>query len=165
MPIVFSPLDFLSDIAPKFLVKQLVTKDLTLNRTVLSMLARTGFMSKKTLEDVALKVIRQYKSSYKAEIADGASAVEALDEVLNGKRLMVQRVQNAIVSEVSQEIKNSYAGDFFIWLPSTANEPDPLHQLNYGKKFRIRTALELPGERFGCQCGMKILVPGTELDL
>lgn len=66
--------------------------------------------------------------------------------------------------QVAGEIKDRYEGEFYIWLPSDAEEPDPEHQLNYGKKFQVGEG-EMPGDRFGCRCGMEILVPETKLDL
>lgn len=122
------------------------------------------FISKKTIEKVALKTVKQYKKRFKNEKESGLSASAAKEAALADKKLMVNRVQSAIVLEVSQEIKKEYLGEFYIWLPSNAQEPDPEHQLNYGSTFQVGKG-EMPGERYGCLCGMDILVKGTKLDI
>lgn len=126
------------------------------------MLSVSGVLSKKKVEEVAIRVIRSYKETFKEEIKDGSSKTEALDEALNGKKLMVQRVQNLAVFEVGKQVKRAYRGERYEWLPSSASEPDPLHQLNYGKRFWVGRG-EMPGDRYGCQCGMRILVDENQL--
>lgn len=164
MSIVFQPIDVLRKVAPKALVKRLVTDRLTLNQTVATMLRRSGVLSKKTLEKIAANVIAQYKDSLAVRLDSGMTRAEALEETLAGKALMVQQVQGAIVQEIAKDLKAKYRGERYEWLPSTAEEPDPLHQLNYGKKFRIGKG-EMPGDRFGCKCGMHILTDDDKLEL
>ncbi len=164
MAIKFLPLEFIAKVAPKKTVEKLVTKKLTLNRATLTMLSKAEVLTKPTLEKIALKVIKGYKKTYANEVDSGASAAAALEETLNGKKLMVQRVQNAVVHEVSREIQDTYFGEFYEWLPSTAETPDPIHQLNYGLKFQLGVG-EAPGDRYGCMCGMNILVEENQLSL
>jgi len=168
MSVTFLPSNVAKKLAPKKLVERLVTNDLTLNRTVLSMLSKSGLLGKAELEEVALRVIKGYKKSLKEETKEGSSKAEALPTILNDKKLMVQRVQGLAVFEVGQQVKRAYEGERYEWLPSNANEPDPLHQLNYGKRFWVGIGDangEDPGDRFGCQCGMRILVKEEELFL
>lgn len=162
--IEYLPTDLLRRMASKKQAKRLVTKELTLNRAALSALAKTSMLSKKKIEELALRVIKDYKARYKEELADGLTKSAALDETLNGARLMVQRVQDSVVHEIAKDIKRNYRGEFYEWLPSDAEEPDPLHQLNYGKKFQIGKG-EMPGDRWGCKCGMNILVEEKKLDI
>jgi hypothetical protein len=68
------------------------------------------------------------------------------------------------VNEIAKDIKRNYKGEYYIWLPSDAENPDPFHQLNYGKKFKIGRG-EMPGDRYGCRCGMEVLVEETILDV
>ena len=157
MAITFLPNEYLQKAASEKVVKKLVTDDLTLSRAVASSLARTSILSKNKIEKIALKVIKQYKKKYKGELKDGASASAALEDTLNNRRLMVARVQDEIIYEVHQDIKQNYRGEWYEWLPSDAEIPDPLHQLKYGEKFRIGKG-EMPGDRYGCRCGMRILV-------
>ena len=58
-------------------------------------------------------------------------------DILKDPKLLIQRVQNELVFQISNEIKGKYNGEFYEWLPSDASEPDPEHQLNYGKVFQI----------------------------
>ncbi len=83
---------------------------------------------------------------------------------MNDKKLLVNRVQNSMVKQIAVSIKEEYLGEFYIWLPSDAMEPDPEHQLKYGKRFQIGKG-EMPGDRDGCKCGMDILVKEKELEL
>lgn len=157
MTIVHSPSELVKKMAPPAKLKRLVTSDLTLNRAMLSMFSDIDFISKKTLKSVILKAIKVYKNRFETEAVSKATA-------LAGKKLLVQRVQNAIVKQLSSEIKESYRGEFYKWLPSSAATPDPLHQLKYGKTFKVGDG-EMPGDRFGCRCGMQLLVKGDKLDL
>ena len=154
MAIRFSPTEFLKKALPEKQVAKLVTQKLTLNKAAVRALG-TDVLSKRTLERVALKVIKSYKATYEEK---------TLAETLNDKALMIQRVQNAAAWEVSQEIQAKYEGEFYIWIPSDADEPDPEHQLNYGKKFKFGVG-EAPGDRYGCRCGSEILVSETKLEL
>lgn len=164
MSVKFLPSELLEKAAPEAAVKRLVTSRLTLNRAALITLSRMGVLSKKTLTKVALKVIKGYKETYGEERSAGASKSEALQASLNDKKLMVSRVQNAAVHEIAQEIKDRYEGEFYEWLPSDAEEPDPEHQLNYGSTFQVGVG-EQPGDRYGCRCGMNILVNDDTLEL
>ena len=164
MAIRFHPSEFLKRVAPQKAVKKLVTQKLTLNRAALATLSRSDVLTKKTMEKIALKVIKGYRARYGDERKDGLSKAAALKETLNGKKQMVQRVQNAAVFEITNEIKDEYHGEFYEWLPSDAEEPDPEHQLNYGEVFQLGVG-EAPGDRMGCRCGMNILVDETKLSL
>jgi len=154
----------LAKLAPEKKIKKLLTDRLTVNRAALSMLNGAEFIDKKQVSSMALKVSKQYKSKYKDERKDGASAAEAKETALNDKKLLVQRVQNDIVWQVSNEIKSKYVGEKYRWLPSDAEEPRSEHQLNYGKVFVIGEG-EIPGEEPGCRCGMEILVSDKTLEL
>ena len=59
-----------------------------------------------------------------------------------------------------QEEKQAHKGEFYRWLPSNAQNPDPEHQLLYGKIFRVGEGDKegnMPGERYGCRCGIEWL--------
>ncbi len=164
MAIRFHPSELLRTIAPRKKIERLVTNNLTLNKAALSTLDEASFLSKKTLEKIALKVIKGYRKKYGDERKLGASKDEALSEAVNDRKQMVQRVQNASIFEISQEIQDKYNGELYEWLPSDADVPDPLHQLNYGGIFRLGVG-EAPGDRYGCRCGMNILVKQKKLEL
>jgi len=150
--------------APESKVRRLVTKKLTVNRTVLKSLAQSELISEKKLTQVALRVMKDYRTRYEDAQDEGLSNKDAFDEAVNGEKLMINRVHNSIIYEITRDIKHAYRGEEYEWLPSDALEPDPLHQLNYGKTFKIGRG-EMPGDRIGCKCGMNILVKQDKLEL
>lgn len=164
MTIKYDPREFLKKIAPARKIEKLVTSRLTLNKAVLSLLTDAPFISKPTVERTALRVIKGYREKYQDEKEEGVPADEAKEDALADKKLLVNRVENSIVNQVAEEIKDQYRGEYYKWLPSDADEPDPVHQLNYGQKFQIGKG-EMPGDRYGCRCGMAILVKESKLEL
>ena len=164
MTIRYEPKKVLQRLMKKKLLDKLVTRELTINRAVLQTLAQMGILSNKTLERIALKVLREYKKKFKKEVTSGETIKKSKEQAVNDNKLMIQRVQNASIFEVSKTIESDYRGEFYTWLPSEANEPDPEHQLRYGKTYQIGKG-EMPGERYGCKCGMDILVKEKRLKL
>jgi len=164
MGIKYLPQTLIKKMLKRKRIEKLVSRDLSLNRAALQVLENASVLSKETLETVALKVIKGYKKRYKKELNKGLLKGEAIEDAINGKKQLIQRVQNASVYEIAQEIKIQYRGEFYEWLPSDADEPDPEHQLNYGKIFQLGVG-EMPGDRYGCKCGMNILVDETRLNL
>lgn len=157
MAIVYEPSKLLKKVAPGKKLEKLVSSRLTLKRAALSFTDQLSFLDKESVARVALKTIKGYKARVKDETADKA-------ELLDDPAQLIQRVQNEIVTQVADEIKDRYSGEYYTWLPSDAEEPDPEHQLNYGKVFLVGDG-EMPGDRYGCRCGMEILVQGSTLDL
>jgi len=165
MTIKYDPRELLKKLAPEKKVEKLVTGRLTLNKAVLSILdGGADFISKPTLERTALTVIKGYKEKFDELKDEDVPEPEAKEQAIADKKLLVNRVQNSVINQVAGEIKDQYRGEYYTWLPSDANEPDPLHQLNYGKKFQIGKG-EMPGDRYGCRCGMRILVKESKLEL
>jgi hypothetical protein len=165
MVIRYEPKKILKRMANKKKVEELVTENLTLNRAVLNAVESSGVLGKKELQYVALGVIKGYRE--KAERLteeDGISKAEAVEEVLENKKRLVQNVQNATLQKITQKVKEKYRGEFYEWLPSTAKVPDEKHKKKYGKRFQLGRG-EAPGERIGCMCGMKILVDASRLVL
>ena len=156
MSIIFDPEKLLRKYAPKSKIKKLITGRLNINRVMLNMFANMDFISKKEFEKVVLKALRHYKKKYKE--------VDTIKEALGGKELLINRVQNTVIYEIAQDLKEKYRGEKYRWLPSSAETPDPEHQLNYGKIFTVGDG-EMPGDRFNCQCGMEILVDENKLEL
>jgi hypothetical protein len=150
--------------ASKKRVKELVKKDLGLKKAALNSIEGVNVLDKKTLQDVALKVLEGYRERVEVLREQGYTKAEAVASFQKDPKLLVQRVQNATSYEISQRIKETYEGEFFIWLPSTAVVPDEEHAKKYGKRFRIGVG-EMPGDRYGCQCGMEILVDAKRLKL
>lgn len=166
--IKYDPAALLKKIAPERKIKKLLSKKLSLKRAALSFLDEVDFISKKSVKDVALKVIKNYKERRARAVVEsgferGAGA-EFAAEIVDDPKLLINRIQNEIVFQISNEIGDKYQGERYTWLPSSADEPDPEHQLNYGQEFIIGEG-EMPGERYGCQCGMEIHVSENQLNL
>lgn len=167
MPITYDPKKMLQKVAPERKVKKLLTKDIDLKKTALSFLSDVDFIDKKAVTSVALKTVRGYQeriAKEQAEAGQKSAGADIEEAIKKNPALLINRVQNEVVFQISKEIRSAYEGEFYIWLPSDADEPDPEHQANYGKKFMIGDG-EMPGERIGCRCGMEILVKEDELKL
>lgn len=155
--IKYEPSKLLRRVAPDSKVGKLVSSRLTLKRAALSFVSRLDFLDRDAITRVALKTLKGYR-----ERARGDS--EERSEIKDDPSQLIQRVQNEVITQVAGEIKDRYAGEFYIWLPSDAEEPDPEHQLNYGEKFQVGVG-EMPGDRYGCRCGMQILTEDDSLKL
>lgn len=166
MAIVYDPKKMLRDTVPEAKIKRMVNGRLDLKKAALTFIDGISFVDKKAVSRVALNTIRSYRERRAAEAAqEGAQAGRALGrELAADPALLIQRVQNEVVWQVKEEIKTQYQGEQYEWLPSDAEEPDPEHQLNYGKIFEVGVG-EMPGDRYGCRCGMRILVKETQLEL
>lgn len=159
MAIIYDPTKELKKIAPESKIKKLISGNVSLKKTALSFVDSADFIDKKSVSRVALKTIKSYKKRIKA------SDVESIEkDIKKDPRLLVARVQNEIVFQISQEIKSKYVGEKYEWLPSDAEEPDPEHQLKYGKIYSVGDG-EMPGDRYGCRCGMRILTDDEKLKL
>lgn len=157
MSIDYDPKELLKKIAPEAKIKKLVRGNISLKKTALSFVDSVDFLNKKSVSRVALKTIKGYKDRIKADESQKS-------EILDDPKQLIQRVQNEVIFQISQEIRSNYEGEQYEWLPSDAEEPDPEHQLKYGEIFTVGVG-EMPGERIGCRCGMRILVKQTELEL
>jgi hypothetical protein len=166
--IKYEPSKLIQKIAPKKKIKRLLSKSLSLKKAALSFVSEIDFISKESIERVALKTIKGYKSRIAEAVVAGefdkSEGSKEKANILANPKQLIQRVQNEVLLQISQEIKERYQGEFYIWLPSDADEPDPEHQLNYGKEFQVGDG-EMPGDRYGCRCGMQILVPDSSLKI
>lgn len=157
MSFKYDPAELLKKIAPERKIKKMLTKKLTLKKAALSFVDDIDFIDKKSVSRVALKTVKGYQSRVAEETATKS-------DLLDDPAQLIQRVQNEIIFQISGEIKDKYDGSQYVWLPSSADEPRPEHQLNYGLTFTIGDG-EMPGEDYGCQCGMEILTDDTQLNL
>lgn len=167
MAITYDPNKLIKKIAPEAKIKRLMTSDVSLKKTALSFVDSVDFLNKKSVSKVALETIRSYQeriAKAQAEVGEKKAGDSIEAEIVDDPKLLIQRVQNEVVYQVSKGIKEQYEGEQYEWLPSDADEPDPEHQLNYGKIFTVGVG-EMPGERYGCRCGMQILVKQTRLEL
>lgn len=164
MSIKYEPKKILKKMASKKKVEELVTDKLTVNRAALNGVQSVGVLSKKQLEFVALNVIKKYREKAEALTEEGLTKSEAREEVLENKKLLLQRVNMAILWETTQKIKELYAGEKYRWLESTSEEKNKKHKRKVGKIFTIGKG-EMPQDNYGCKCGMEILVDAKRLNI
>ena len=155
----FYPDRFLKQVMPKsFYSQNLVDKDFDLKKNALKAINRARTIMGRPIDTTVYNVLSQYEQKYKGLIADGESSTQAFNEAVNGSALLRQRIEQAVVYDEIQNLKAQHTGEFYRWLPSGAANPDPEHQLLYGKIFRVGEGDKngnMPGERYGCQCGIE----------
>lgn len=162
MSILVDPTAILEKALPKKRLEKILNKrTLTLKESALKISAGLP-IDKGAVVETALNVVASYRQRLKE--LDPTDARLEKQAITKDPKLLVNRVQNAVVFQISEKIKENYAGQRYRWLPSDANEQDPEHALNYGKIFVVGEG-EMPGERYGCRCGMEILTDENELDL
>lgn len=155
----YRPEHLINKILPDSALEKMITGDLSLKKGALKSLSKLKFLDEKSVRESANKVLKSYKKRAKDEDSDDTK--ESLKE---DPKLFVQRVKQNIAYQMTQAVKERYQGEAYTWIPSSADEPDPEHQLNYGKKFIVGVG-EMPQDRQGCQCGMDIHTDDKVLDL
>lgn len=158
----FYPDRFLKQLMPKsFYTQGLVSKNFILQKGAISAINRARLATGRPIDKTVYDVLLQYKAKYKDLIAaEDFGKTQAFEAALNGENLLRQRVEQAVIFDKIQDLKAEHKGEFYRWLPSSAENPDPQHQLLYGKIFRVGEGDKdgnMPGERWGCQCGIEWL--------
>ncbi len=162
MTIKYEPSKFLAKVAPAKKIEKALKTNLTLKQTAFKFLEPfEDILDVPAITRVALKTLKGYRARVKAD--PELEAAELVDDPAQ----LVQRVQNEVAFQIHEEIKDRYGGEMGVWLPSSAEEPRPEHQLNYGKTYQIGVGIDgvEPGDEYGCQCGVEIQVDGSSLDL
>lgn len=157
--LTFYPDKFLDKTLGKdFFRKKLLNNDIELKRTAMRGLLRARTIAGDDLDKSIDNVVSFYQEK-SAELEDlGEKAFKA--DAINGEALLKQRIENIVVQAEVKEIKKDNKGKMYEWLPSDADTPDPEHQLLYGQIFEVGEGDDegnMPGERYGCRCGMRIL--------
>lgn len=171
MSIKFDPEETLKKIAPKAKIKRMIDrKNLNLKRAALSFVDEVDIIDKKSVTKVALKTIKGYKKRVREVVKETGEQSEGSEErraIGRDPKQLIQRVQNELVWQLHEAIKEKYSGERARWLPSSADEPNPLHQKHYGKEYIIGVGIdgEEPGKEPWCKCGVEILVNETQLKL
>lgn len=155
----FDPADWLARVLPKNFEKSgLLSENLSIKQRYLKALVRATSLSGKEITEEVYKMVDFYEQKEAELKAAGVRAYK--QEALNGQALLKQRIKNMLVYTEVQRQKQENKGKMYRWLPSNATNPDPEHALLYGKIFREGTGDKnnnMPGERYGCQCGIEWL--------
>jgi len=160
--VVFYPDKFKKKVLPKgFFDDDLLTKKgLSLKKKAMQALILATPAGEKDIQSTVLKVAATYRNKVDELLDEGLPKARANLFAKNGEKLLRQRIESLVVYSEIQRLKEENEGEKYRWLPSGADEPDPEHQLLYGKIFDVGEGDNdgnMPGERYGCQCGMEIL--------
>ncbi|MDR0675555.1 MAG: phage head morphogenesis protein [Elusimicrobiota bacterium] len=105
--------------------------------------------------------MREFIEKYRSKINGlEPEKKKELLESIKGEKLLKHRIENAIRYEEVQRIKAENEGRKYMWISSSAENPDPLHQLLYGRIFLVGegdSEGNMPGERYGCQCDLRFV--------
>lgn len=68
-------------------------------------------------------------------------------------------VENVATQKTLESIVSKNEDKYFIWLPSSADDPRDSHQQYYGKKYKMTDPPDgiYPTQEYNCQCGMRIV--------
>jgi len=159
---IFYPDKFKKKVLPKgFFSKDLLTKqNLTLKQKATQALILSTNVEAKDLSATVAGVVKVYQNKIDDLRDEGLPKARAALLAKGNEALLRQRIENLVVYSEVQKIKEENEGEKYRWLPSGADEPDPQHQLLYGKIFDVGEGDDegnMPGERYGCDCGMEIL--------
>lgn len=172
MSIVFDPANMLKRIAPKAKIERMIKSNMSIKRSILANIGTDEIpIDNGSLAEVARKTLQGYKERIAKAIVDAdfdkAAGSEEKKAILDDPKQLIQRVQNEVIFQVHQGIQEKYAGQQGRWLPSSAEEPRPEHQANYGKTYTIGEGIDgvEPGDERGCQCGVEIITDETQLNL
>lgn len=155
----FNPEQFLKTLfGAGFFKGRLLNSDMKLKQFALQSILKATNLSKRKINATVYKVVDNYEEKMKRLKKEGVRAFKS--QAVNNEVLLKDRIENLVLWNEIQNLKEEHEGEFYRWLPSSAKEPDPEHQLLYGKIFKVGEGDKegnMPSERYGCRCGMQIL--------
>lgn len=155
----FLPDVFLKKALPKnFWERGLLTRDVNPKQTIIKAVVTSTAVTKRELDGTYRRAIEFYDNKIEKLKDEGVRKYKS--EALHGERLLRARIHQLIIYNEVQELKKEHKGKRYRWLPSGAHHPEPEHQLLYGKVFNVGEGDKdgnMPGERWGCQCGIEWL--------
>lgn len=155
----FLPDQYLRQVLPAgFWSKKILDGNLDPKLVFLRAIIRATQVTERELDKTYAHAIQFYDSKIDRLKQAGVRAYKS--KALDKERLLKSRIANLVIYEEAQHQKAEHKGQRYRWLPSNAEEPDPEHQLLYGKIFAWGEGDKdgnMPGERYGCQCGIEWL--------
>lgn len=158
----FVPEVFLNDVLPpkvwkkNFLVGAI--SELKIKPKIIKTIVSQGIIKKRDFLKTVSHVVKTYKIRAREMERSGVRAYKA--EAINDEVLLKQRVEDTLLYSQMQTEKEDHDGQYYRWLPSDAENPDPQHALLYGKIFKVGEGDiddNMPMERFGCRCAIEWL--------
>lgn len=161
---IFNPSQFAKTVFGKdFFSKKILDNELAIKQTELQAVLKATNISKREVEGTIGKVVNLYDRKMKMLKKEGIKSSRAM--AINNEVLLKNRLENLILWNEVQNLKQEHEGQFYRWLPSSAETPEPEHQLLYGKVFKVGEGDKdgnMPAERYGCKCGIQFLEQGNE---
>lgn len=119
-----------------------------MTRAQLSILSGARFF--KDIKGNAYKTIhRLHASANRKNIDFGANLKNTLEGTVSAG--IMEKLDDTLTAAEQKKI-------IIKWLPSSADEQDPFHALNYGKTMTLYDARKKGlGTRYGCQCGFEVV--------
>lgn len=156
---IFNPVQYLKLLfGADFFKGRLLNSDLELKQLALQSILKSTTLSKREVEATVYKVVDNYEEKMKKLKKQKVRAFRK--EALNDEVLLKDRIENLVLWNEVQHLKEEHAGQYYRWLPSSSKIPDPEHQLLYGKIFKVGEGDKegnMPSERYGCKCGIQFL--------
>lgn len=156
---IFNPTQFLKLVlGAGFFKNRILNNEMDLKKSVMSAILKATTLNKRTVNATIYKVVDNYKKKMNNLKQEGVKAFKS--EAINDEVLLKDRIENLVLWNEVQELKEEQEGEFYRWLPSSAECPDPEHQLLYGKIFKVGEGDKegnMPAERYGCKCGIEFL--------
>ena len=164
---IFNPTQFLKLVlGAGFFKNRILTNELDFKKSVMSAILKATTLKKREVNATIYKVVDKYKKKMNNLKEEGIRAYKS--EALNNEVLLKDRIENLVLWNEVQELKEEHEGEYYRWLPSSAEEPDPEHQLLYGKIFKVGEGDKdgnMPAERYGCKCGIEFLTASEAKNL
>lgn len=156
---IFNPVQYLKTLFGEgFFKGRLLNSDLELKQLALQSILKATNLSKREVEATVYKVVDNYEEKMKKLKKEKVRAFKA--KALNNEVLLKDRIENLVLWNEVQHLKEEHQGQYYRWLPSSSKIPDPEHQLLYGKIFKVGEGDKegnMPSERYGCKCGIQFL--------
>lgn len=140
-------------------------KNLSLKQNAMQALILGTTATKREINASVAKVADIYQRKIDDLREEGLPKAKASVIAKDGEKLLKQRIAGIVLFDAVQQIKSDNEGEKYRWLPSSSENPDPQHQLLYGKVFDVGEGDDegnMPMERYGCNCGMEILKPNEK---
>ena len=155
----FLPDQYLRHVLPAgFWSKKILDRNLDPKMIFLRAIVHSTVVTGRKLDETYTHAIEFYDKKIDRLKDEGFRKYKSM--ALHDERLLKSRIANLVIYEEAQHQKEKHKGQRYRWLPSSAKEPEPEHQLLYGKVFNFGEGDadgNMPGERYGCQCGIEWL--------
>lgn len=162
---IFNPNNFLKLVFGRdFFKGKILNSEMEFKKTMLQSVIKATTLSEREVNASVYKVVDLYSKKIKELKAEGEKSYKK--KAINNEVLLKNRLENLVLYNEVKKLKKEHEGQYYRWIPSSAEEPDPEHQLLYGKIFKVGEGDKdgnMPTERYGCRCGIEFLEDKKEV--